>query len=79
MIGGDIRELQRAVPFEPYTIFTNDSVGLYVKHPDYMFISPGNQTVWVFSDEIHREMVAVANITRVVPGAKKQRSRKSSS
>jgi len=76
MISEDIRELQRASPFEPYTVVTNDGKGLYVKHPDYLLISPGNHTVWVFSDEIKREVVAVANITRLVPGSAKVRSRK---
>lgn len=76
MIAEDIRELQRAMPFEPYTIHTSDGKALYVKHPDYCFLSPGNQTLWVFSDEIHREAVATRNITRVVPGARKTRSRK---
>ncbi len=71
MIGEDIRELQRAVPFEPYTVYTNDGKGLYVKHPDYLLIAPGNQTLWVFANEKDREMVAVQNITRIVPGAKK--------
>lgn len=76
MIAEDIRELQRATPFEPYTIHTSEGHALYVKHPDYCLISPGNQTLWVFSDEIHREMVAARNITRVVPGSRKARQRK---
>jgi len=73
MIGGDIRELQRAAPFEPYTIHTSDGKALYVKHPDYLLISPGDHTVWVFSNEDDREIVATRNITRVVPGPQKQR------
>ncbi len=42
MITEDIRELQRATPFEPYTIHTSDGKALYVKHPDYALLSPGN-------------------------------------
>ena len=76
MIGEDIRELQRAVPFEPYTIVTSDQNELYVKHPDYCLIAPSDQTVWVFSDEVHRQMVATRNITRIIPGARKARSRR---
>jgi hypothetical protein len=76
MIAEDIRVLQRATPFEPYTLVTNDGNELYVKHPDYLFITPGNHTVYVFSDEVKREIVAVANITRVVPGARKHHPRK---
>lgn len=76
MIADDIRELQRATPFEPYTVHTSDGKALYVTHPDYCLLSPGNQTLWVFADEVHREVVATRNITRVVPGARKTRSRK---
>jgi hypothetical protein len=76
MIAEEIRELQRATPFEPYTIYTSDGKALYVKHPDYCLITPGGDTVYVFSDEVKREIVATRNINRVVPGAKKLRSRK---
>ena len=76
MISEEIRNLQRATPFEPYTIFTSDGKGLYVKHPDYCLMTPGHDTVFVYSTETEREVVAVRNITRVAPGAKRPRSRK---
>ncbi len=49
MIADEIRELQHASPFEPYTIHTSDGKALYVHHPDYLFITPGNHTVYVFA------------------------------
>lgn len=76
MIAEEIRELQRAVPFEPYTVHTSDGKALYVKHPDYLLITPGNQTLYVYSTETVREIVAARNITRVVPGQQKSRSRR---
>ena len=76
MIGSDIRELQRAVPFEPYTLHTSDGKALYVKHPDYLLITPGDHTVWVFSNESDREIVATRNITRLVPGMQRKRREK---
>jgi len=76
MITEEIRSLQRATPFEPYTVYTSDGKGLYVKHPDYCFITPGLETVFVYSSESEREVVATRNITRVVPGQRKSRSRK---
>ena len=75
MIAEEIRELQRAQPFEPFSVVTNDGE-LYVKHPDYLLISPGGHTLWVFSDEIKREVVQASNITRLIPGAAKPRGRK---
>ncbi len=33
MIADEIRELQHASPFEPYTIHTSDGKALYVHHP----------------------------------------------
>ncbi len=76
MITEEIRELQKANPFEPYTVHTSDGKALYVKHPDYCFLTPGNDILYVFSDEIKREIIATRNITRVVPGTQKARSRK---
>ena len=71
MIANEIRELQGATPFEPYTVVTSDDKMLYVKHPDYCLITPGNDHLYIFSDEVKREIVATRNITRVVPGARK--------
>jgi hypothetical protein len=76
MIAEEIRSLQRATPFEPYTIFTSDGKGVYVKHPDYCLMTPARDTLFVYSTETEREVVAVRNITRVVPGSRKSRSRK---
>ena len=76
MIGNEIRELKRATPFEPYTVFTSDGKALHVKHPDYLLITPGDHTVYVFANENDREIVATRNITRVVPGPQKARRQK---
>jgi hypothetical protein len=75
MIADEIRELQTATPFEPYSVVTSDGKRLYVKHPDYCFITPGNDHLYIFSDEVKREIVATRNITRV-PGGRKSRSRR---
>jgi hypothetical protein len=64
-IGEEIRDLQRADPFEPYIIHTADGKALRVKHPDYLFITPGDHVVYVFLTESTREIVAVPNITRI--------------
>ncbi len=76
MITDEIRELQRATPFEPYTVHTSDGKALYVKHPDYCLITPANETIYVYATETAREIVATRNITRVVPAPKKSRARK---
>lgn len=54
MITDDIRELQNANPFEPYTLHVSDGKALYVKHPDYCFITPDRQSVYIFSTESQR-------------------------
>ncbi len=76
MIAQEIRELQHAVPFEPYTVVTNDGKKLSVKHPDYLLITPGNETVYIYSTETERQIVAARNISRVTPGVLKMRTRK---
>jgi hypothetical protein len=65
VIADEIRQLQQARPFEPYTIHTSDGKTLRVKHPDYLFISPGNHVVYVFKNETLRDVVAIPNITRI--------------
>ena len=59
------------MPFCQTRIVTSDGRELYVKHPDFLFISPSNETVWVYSTTTAREIVAVANITRLVPGVRR--------
>lgn len=76
MIADEIRDLQRANPWEPYTIHLSDGKALHVKHPDYCFLTPGNETLYVYSTETAREIIATRNVTRVVPGARKTRSKK---
>ena len=76
MIADEIRVLQAATPFEPYTVVTSDGKMLYVRHPDYCFITPGNDHLYIFSDEVKREIVATRNITRIIPGAQKSRARR---
>jgi hypothetical protein len=75
MISEQIRELQRAVPFQPYTVVTNDGAKLFVRDPDYLLITPNNRTAYIYSNETEREIVAVPNITRIVPGSSKPASR----
>ena len=67
-IGTEIRELNRAEPFTPYTIHTTDGKALFVKHPDYCLISPGDYVVYVFETENKRTVVAVANVASVEHG-----------
>lgn len=76
MIAEEIRTLQSVNPFQPYTVHTADGHELFVKHPDYCFVTPGNDTLYVFSDEIRREIVATRNVTRVVPVERQTRPRK---
>ena len=76
MIAEEIRELQRATPFEPYMVVTSDGKELYVRHPDYLLITPVNGKGYIYSTETERQVVAVPNITRIVPGAHKPGSRK---
>ena len=71
MIAEDIRDFQRAAPFEPYTVVTSDGAELYARHPDYVFLTPDHTTVFIYSTETERQIVSVSNITRIVPSVKK--------
>ena len=65
MIPDEIRQLQQAEPFQPFTIHTADGKALRVKKPNHLFISPGDHVVYVFEKETIRHVLAVPNITRI--------------
>ena len=45
-----IRELIRAIPFQPFIVRLADGREYRVDHPDFVFASPNNQS-WIFIEE----------------------------
>lgn len=49
-----IRELIRAVPFQPFIVRMADGREYRVDHPDFVFASPSNQS-WIFIEDPETE------------------------
>ena len=46
-----LKNVQHAQPFRPFTIHMADGRAFYVKHPDFMSRSPSGRTVIVHGDD----------------------------
>jgi hypothetical protein len=60
-----VRELMHAVPFAPFVIKSSDAKEYYVKHPDYVAISPKGGRVSVFTDSEVDTMLTALHIVAV--------------
>jgi hypothetical protein len=60
-----VRELMHAVPFAPFVIKSSDGKEYYVKHPDYLAISPKGGRVSVFADSEVDTMLTALHIVAV--------------
>jgi hypothetical protein len=58
-----IRNLLRAVPFQPFTVELGSGKRVPVKHPDYASLSPAGRTLVVQNDEENMEIIDVFLIT----------------
>lgn len=45
-----LRSIQLAQPFRPFTLHMGDGRAFFVKHPDYISRSPSGRTVIVYGD-----------------------------
>jgi len=58
-----IRDLLKAIPFEPFTVELGSGKRVPLKHPDYALLSPAGRTLVVHNDEEHMEIIDVFLIT----------------
>ena len=58
----DIRELNDAVPFQPYEIHRADGRIAAVAHPDFVAFSPTGRFVVVVSPDNHVQTISVSHI-----------------
>lgn len=70
----DIRELNRAVPFHPYTIRLVSGVTHQVPHPDFVAIAPRGSWVMVSDDMDHPHWISALLIEEVSPTATETQS-----
>lgn len=47
----ELRQINLANPFRPYTIRTSDGQTVHVPHPDYMLIAPSGDTLVVYDQD----------------------------
>ncbi|MEO5721233.1 MAG: hypothetical protein ABIR71_07170, partial [Chthoniobacterales bacterium] len=65
MTGEQIRQLYRAVPFEPFRVHMANGRFLDIPHPDFMHLSPTGRRLVVDSSEESFEIVDVLLVTSV--------------
>ena len=53
------------MPFHPFTIELANGKRVFVKHPDFAFLSPAGRTVIVYESEERMEMIDVFLITNL--------------
>lgn len=61
----ELREINRASPFHPYTVRTSEGDAIHVPHPDYMLIPPIGETVIVVDQEGCKHIVDADHITKL--------------
>ena len=47
----EIKELYRAIPFQPFDIVLTDGSTVHVGHPDFMALSPRGRTLFVYESD----------------------------
>lgn len=47
----ELRQINLASPFRPYTIRTTDGQTVHIPHPDYLFITPGGHTLVAYDQD----------------------------
>jgi hypothetical protein len=67
MIGDEIKELMRTVPFRPVRIVLGDQQSFVVAHTDYLMVSPDRQTVVLYDEQGHFKILNAQQIKLVEP------------
>lgn len=71
----ELRKVNAAVPFRPFTVRTFEGGGLHVPHPDFLFIPPVGATVIIVDKQGGLNLVDATHITKVEvpqPGIQQQ-------
>jgi hypothetical protein len=56
MVPDHIRRLLKHVPFAPFTLELSSGSRVRVAHPDYALLSPGGDTMFVYTDPEGKNM-----------------------
>ena len=57
MITEEIKNLLRATPFIPFTIYVSNGTSFEVPHPDFAFVTPNAMVVFVFIQDVSHRIV----------------------
>jgi hypothetical protein len=77
MVTKALRELWRATPFRPFTIFLADKRKYQVPHPDFLSISPKGTDVIVWDKDGDMHFLSPLLITEASPNKRGRAPRKS--
>ena len=60
----ELRQLLRANPFRPFTVYTADGSAVPVWYPDFALLSPDGRTLWVYQRDYSCDLLDVMLIPR---------------
>ena len=61
----EIRKINHAQPFKPFTVRVTDGDALHVPHPDFLLIPPVGATVIIVDQKGCMNLVDTAHITKL--------------
>lgn len=67
MVIDTIRELNRTVPFRPYSLRLSSGVSYSVPHPDFIAIAPRGRWVMVSDENDHPHWISSILIEEITP------------
>ena len=63
-----LRKVQQARPFRPFSLHLADGRRIYVRHNEFLARSPSGRTVIVYGDEDSFDIVDLLLVTRIEVG-----------
>lgn len=76
MISDQLREVLRAQPFRPFTVYIADGRKFTVDHPELMMVTPGGRTAFLAIGAETTERIDVLMITSLSTGERHGRGRR---
>jgi hypothetical protein len=71
-----LKALHQARPFRPFTIHLADGTSIPVKHPEFLWSTPGGRTIFVSQGDENVTIIDLLLVTKLVTGNGKGKSRR---
>lgn len=68
MIFAQIKAAKEQAPFRPFTLFISDQRQFEVKHPNFLWLVPGERTIALAHDDGGVEILDLVHVTSLKQG-----------